>query len=513
MRNWRAKFLLVLVGLSSLSAFSVGTDFTARQSENSAEPTASKCDQNVPIVYLTINPALVTKGLFSRGSRQLQMNWSLCGHLTNSADSIRLYNTNPAKMRPIELDSQALEKVFPNIVGRHATKVQVPEFEFGDRDLTSNASDPKTQRMHLKLPLQDSVLTERAFGATYLRESLSSLMLSEVALPGTHNSGAYSQYTDFLSQVVRKKFLIAQEESIFNQLVLGIRYLDLRVGYYPESPEKFFLNHDKIRIMPLKTIFDQVTRFMAATNEILVLDFHRFPVGFNAEAHQQLVEMIKAQPSWSTLALPESTLGTNITLGEMWAGGHRLFIAYEDEVVENGQHLLWENVIHLWANTAHIFQLKDYLSKRFALDVSFLQGRVLFTANAFLTPQVNDLVSGLQSPGLRDLAEKVSNAGLDKWFSTIWRSAFTIVSTDFFMGNRMIKLCTEVNLERAAAARRSSLVRRQTSSIEQEARYNDYVVKSSLFKSVPDWIVVRYVKTPSGLTPQRVRIVSQVEPN
>lgn len=46
-------------------------------------------------------------------------------------------------------------------------------------------------------------------------------------LPGTHNSGAYGGTAGFL-----EKYILNQDMDIWTQLVFGVRYLDLRVGYY-----------------------------------------------------------------------------------------------------------------------------------------------------------------------------------------------------------------------------------------------------------------------------------------
>ena len=70
-----------------------------------------------------------------------------------------------------------------------------------------------------------------------------------------------------------------QEEDILSQLINGIRYLDIRVGYYPNTDEKWYLNHGVINIRPLRDVLEDVQTFMENTNEIVILDFHEFPIG------------------------------------------------------------------------------------------------------------------------------------------------------------------------------------------------------------------------------------------
>lgn len=62
----------------------------------------------------------------------------------------------------------------------------------------------------------------------------------------------------------------SQDESIYRQLAHGIRYLDVRVGYYPASPEKFWINHNFYRIRPLSELLRDVKRFVEETHEIVM---------------------------------------------------------------------------------------------------------------------------------------------------------------------------------------------------------------------------------------------------
>ena len=75
--------------------------------------------------------------------------------------------------------------------------------------------------------------------------------------------------------------IFCQEEDILSQLINGIRYLDIRVGYYPNTDEKWYLNHGLVRIHPLRDVLEDVETFMQQSNEIVILDFHEFPSGEN----------------------------------------------------------------------------------------------------------------------------------------------------------------------------------------------------------------------------------------
>jgi hypothetical protein len=112
-------------------------------------------------------------------------------------------------------------------------------------------------------------------------------------------------------------FRYAQDETIFDQLVYGIRYLDIRVAYSPRS-EPYQIVHSKWyceNTGSLKKLLQQVKDFLlSAPKEIVILDFHLFeepeyivlptigqtPVRINnyyqmsAQNHAEIVDIIKS---------------------------------------------------------------------------------------------------------------------------------------------------------------------------------------------------------------------------
>ena len=58
------------------------------------------------------------------------------------------------------------------------------------------------------------------------------------------------------------------------------------MGFYKNTPERFWVMHNFIKMNPLYVVIQDVRKFMLATREIVVLDFHRFPKDFNEEIHK-----------------------------------------------------------------------------------------------------------------------------------------------------------------------------------------------------------------------------------
>lgn len=59
----------------------------------------------------------------------------------------------------------------------------------------------------------------------------------------------------------------------------GVRYLDIRVGYYRGTEPQFWVNHGISRQQPLDKIMRQVREFVLETNELVIFDVQEFPVG------------------------------------------------------------------------------------------------------------------------------------------------------------------------------------------------------------------------------------------
>lgn len=55
--------------------------------------------------------------------------------------------------------------------------------------------------------------------------------------------------------------------------MLSIRYIDMRIGYYRSTKEKFWANHGIAKLHPVSTILSQIKQFVDATNEIVIVDF------------------------------------------------------------------------------------------------------------------------------------------------------------------------------------------------------------------------------------------------
>lgn len=274
-------------------------------------------------------------------------------------------------------------------------------------------------------------------------------LLRQVALPGTHDSGAYgfwnesklgqdtpdwAAYIDSLHLLpaVVKPIIInwsmAQSTDFSHQLALGIRYLDLRV----QGAGSFNFVHGLVA-SPVTDLFNQINNFLAqpgSDKEVILLDFNHF-YGMTPALHAQLAAMIlKAFGN----KLAPASLGAGVTLNQLWATTYRIIVLYLDQGTVNANPFLWSQstIASPWPNKQDPKSLHDALAKELPNTRS-----TFFVLQGVLTPDKKTIENGLRpfskSPGSLLAQAKVLNPQLHSWLTKEWRSmGINIVICDWF---------------------------------------------------------------------------------
>lgn len=113
-----------------------------------------------------------------------------------------------------------------------------------------------------------------------MRNVIGELRLRDLFIPGTHDSGSYRPNFDpLLRESLVTKYALTQDDDIRGQLMHGVRYLDIRVGYYRPAEDKFFIYHGITKQRSLREVINQVKDFVLETNEIVIFGLKEFPVG------------------------------------------------------------------------------------------------------------------------------------------------------------------------------------------------------------------------------------------
>ncbi|CAG7827403.1 unnamed protein product [Allacma fusca] len=273
-----------------------------------------------------------------------------------------------------------------------------------------------------------------------LKDIIGNKPLRKLMIPGTHDAGAWLVYDGSVaSDGLIAKFTYTQEENIYNQLVSGVRYIDVRVAHYPsDDGEEFWVNHGAVRIRVLKNLLQDVLKFVTETKEIVFMDFHGFPQGFTGEnIHEKLYEFVVE--NLGDVLAPKS-LTIDVTLNQLLDAKKYVILTYNDDFHPK-RNLLWSPLQHAWGDKNIVQNLLDYLPT--AISQYGCSNR-FWSAMAELTPGSNDIITR-PNYGLRNMASDV-NKPLNEWYrKPEWYSKSNIVSTDFYFGNDLIQTCIKVN--------------------------------------------------------------------
>ncbi len=252
----------------------------------------------------------------------------------------------------------------------------------------------------------------------YYSDIINKLTLTEMCIPGTHDSGTYQPEFE-----LGRAWIRTQSLSLRNQLDMGIRSLDLRIGQ--NQPGDYIITHDTWKTKyTLSQALTEVVNFIKATTvEIVVLDFHRFNVldSGNSFDFDQLKVQVKSILQGFFIPAPE---GVGKTLFELWHrpnfAQERIVITWNDPSIDASY--MWPAVDQHWYSAA---DSQDKLFTALSTDFSNppprdkMWGACVFRAvNILQTPFIN----------AQEFKGKIDN-----WFHGCadWTLKANILMTDF----------------------------------------------------------------------------------
>ncbi|XP_043864903.1 PI-PLC X domain-containing protein 1 [Drosophila mojavensis] len=278
---------------------------------------------------------------------------------------------------------------------------------------------------------------------TNWHSGLGDLRLRDLFIPGTHDSGSYRPNFDpLLRESLVTKYALTQDDDIRGQLLHGARYLDIRVGFYRPSEEKFFIYHGITKQRPLKEVIQQVKDFVQETNEIVIFGLKEFPVGFgkNLAVHHLLVAYLREQFG-DFIVHPSLTW--HATLRDIWKRQQNVILAYDkSEVVQQYPDLLFSGVDQRWGNVQSWPRLERHLRYINDFDVSRFSSRPVVDM-AELTPETWDVILDKHG-GLRKMADNV-NWRISQLYRDELGEHANIVAADFIRGTTLVETALEMN--------------------------------------------------------------------
>lgn len=147
-----------------------------------------------------------------------------------------------------------------------------------------------------------------------------------------------------------------------SQLCHGARYLDLRVGFDYQSKHLWWLHHEIYPVRPLSHVLEDIKTFVEATNEIIIVEFHKFHTGFskNPSEHLELYQFVT-----SYLGKHMANMGWNKSLKDLQTDGYRVIVTYNYlPMTQNVNYEnLWTPVLRYWPNAQKLTIFEDYVRR------------------------------------------------------------------------------------------------------------------------------------------------------
>lgn len=278
---------------------------------------------------------------------------------------------------------------------------------------------------------------------------ISELPLSQLPIPGTHDSGSYgitshsewaltgrsdfgilTQLPPIVEDLIVKPIAAAwgrtQSQSLSEQFANGIRYVDLRFSNEPGG--QIYIEHG-LRGPTAEVVVNQIAEFAYAhPKEVLFVQVSRL-TGFDADSNAALVSMM--EDAFGPRMVP-SSVGTSASLADIWAIDRNVVVIYDDDGVAAGNLNLWgSNTIYQpWWNV----QTMDDLYLQNQAGLAARPPGAIWGLTGEATPDTSNIIAGILLLG------PMSNYGfvtrgqptLRKWLSSDFKTSVNLVTEDWF---------------------------------------------------------------------------------
>lgn len=289
--------------------------------------------------------------------------------------------------------------------------------------------------------------------------ALSRLPLTQLPIPGTHDSGSYAitarsewaltgksqfgvltELPEFLQDLLVKPIAAAwgktQDNNIHDQLVSGIRYLDLRLTREPDG--QIYFEHG-LRSEPASVGVEDIGAFANAHPKELVVVYVQGINNFDPETHAEFIAGMKA--AFGPRMVP-SAVGTSATLADLWAIDKNVIVVYNNSAAVAADPLLWPDdtlyrpYVAVQSAPALLARNEGNLATRPAGTIWGMFGENTFNAVSLVTgaltigPGSNEQMAG----SVIMLAGSPWNrrSPVQQWIRSNFKSSVNLVTADWY---------------------------------------------------------------------------------
>lgn len=288
--------------------------------------------------------------------------------------------------------------------------------------------------------------------------------IPELVIPGTHDSGASmirpdiepTLLTSFLSRMGFSSTIVSwrktQSVSILHQLYMGIRYLDLRIGWSTDRNE-FWLAHSSLLSQPLEPVLVDIAEFLKRhPKEVVLINVqpaHQFEKSFGVPYLNLLFRECFRSVTGFYSSYQRRTMDT--TINQLIDRNTRIMLLHPPQWIRSDDTWPSDIIKGDWINSSKLDykrQITLQQIQQFVGDSSTpLDERMMSVANT-ATPQTSDIIKGLFSKP-SDLEELTNpwNRSFTSFISNlpqIFRNSITLFTFDY-VDMDTIRFCVGLN--------------------------------------------------------------------
>ncbi|CAG9315127.1 unnamed protein product [Blepharisma stoltei] len=250
--------------------------------------------------------------------------------------------------------------------------------------------------------------------ASWMSDSLEFIgqkTLKEITLPGTHDSGAYwlgdvwmpdagSDWPNEAAAVgqkigknetwVTRNFALAQDQNLYQQLLGGIRYLDIRSGW--DNTTNQWVTFHYLCGSPITELFGNISKFMEEyKNEILVLEVSHFS-GF--PSHQNIRDLRAMIIEYFGEFIYPVNLSFNFTINDMIESGKTVIVTMSEE----DSAPIWpgDTIYNTYANSPIIRKMIKFNKDTVQQYMSSTWPNQIFKVSWTLTPNAQTILDSIK---------------------------------------------------------------------------------------------------------------------
>lgn len=321
-----------------------------------------------------------------------------------------------------------------------------------------------------------------AYGAPHenwmraLSSDIADKSLNEIVIPGTHDSATnlisfsskVAQEQDvphwlnklryigvgFIPTGVIAKWSKTQNRTIKQQLMDGIRYLDLRV-VYRDSNKAYYTVHG-LYGEKIDDVLRQVKEFADRhPREIIILDFNHLYNMKPKEGNSRNKGLINKIKNAFGDKLAPNTFGPKTKIGDFWKEGYQIIVLYGNNRSVQENDFLWsqKQISSPWPNKQSIKELKPVLDKELENWNGEDNKDRLFVLQCILTPNGKTIKSAFvpfsKAPKNIKAFTNPVKVNIKNWLNE-WQGkdyGMNIILLDFFDDPTIINQIIDLNRE------------------------------------------------------------------